>query len=399
MKKKLSDQKKRPVKRTIGSHKIVISAPNIYALLLVLYSLFVFILPILNGLTSNLVSNLFSISFILFFVSIIFSLFIFLTVLYAKTNINNNLYAILSIVYVLAGLISYIFAKDGAIAMSVVIMQLCSTVIYLTAYNSFINESQRLFIRNSIIAGISVTAILYCIASILPNIDVSTYNAHLFAINIGMLVFTLGRDYVNKGMAYNFTPFSRNHSAIILFIFIVINTLPLWINGLGLDVLWASLVGGSLFALTYRYVNKGMDKNSLTITMSLIFFYLLISIFFINSDAYSSLNIDFNLQNAIFMIILLITGLQTANILKNKGIIPIYSPALIISIPYLFFNNTTIVSEIITWICLALYVSYLTKWQLNRNFKHKNLLFSLIVTIVVFIFLLLSSISFIKSIS
>ena len=399
MKKKLSDQKKRSVKRTKDSHKIVISAPNIYALLLVLYSLFVFILPILNGLTSNMVSNLFSISFILFFVSIIFSLFIFLTVLYAKTNINNNLYAILSIVFVLAGLISYIFAKDGAISMSIVIMQLCSVIIYLTAYNSFINESQRLFIRNSIIAGISVTAILYCIASILPNIDVSTYNAHLFAINIGMLVFTLGRDYVNKGMAYNFTPFSRNHSAIILFIFIVINTLPLWINGLGLDVLWASLIGGSLFALTYRYVNKGMDKNSLTITMSLIFFYLLISIFFINSESYSSLVIDFNLQNAILMIILVITGLQTASILKNKGIIPIYSPALIISIPYLFFNNTTIVSEIITWICLALYVSYLTKWQLNRNFKHKNLLFSLIVTFIVFVFLLLSSISFIKSIS
>ena len=114
MKKKLSDQKKRSVKRTINSHKIVISAPNIYALLLVLYSLFVFILPILNGLTSNLVSNLFSISFILFFFFFFFSLFISLTVLYAKTNINNNLYAILSIVYVLEKKISYRLAPACA---------------------------------------------------------------------------------------------------------------------------------------------------------------------------------------------------------------------------------------------------------------------------------------------
>lgn len=399
MKKKLSDQKRRPVKRKIDSHKIVISAPNIYALLLVLYSLFVFILPILHGLTSDSVTNIFSFSFILLFVSIIFSLFIFLTVLYAKTNINNNLYAILAIIYVFAGLISYIFSKNGNTEISSVIMQLCSVVIYLTAYNSFNNENQRLFIRNSLIAGISVTAILYCVASILPNIDTTLNNAHLFAINIAMLVFTLGRDYVNKGMSYNYTPFSRNHSAIILFIFIIINTIPLWINGLGLDVLWASLIGGSLFALTYRYVSKGMDKNTLTVTMSLIFVYLLVSILFINVEAYSFLVIRFNLQNTILMIILFITGLQTANILKNKGIIPIYSPALIISIPYLFFNNTNIVSEIITLICLALYVSYLTKWQLNKNFKHRNLLFSIIITVAVFIFLLLSSITFIKSLS
>jgi len=133
--------------------------------------------------------------------------------------------------------------------------------------------------------------------------------------------------------------------------------------------------------------------------MSLIFVYLLVSILFINVEAYSFLVIRFNLQNTILMIILFITGLQTANILKNKGIIPIYSPALIISIPYLFFNNTNIVSEIITLICLALYVSYLTKWQLNKNFKHRNLLFSIIITVAVFIFLLLSSITFIKSLS